>query len=423
MSEKPFDAEYAARVLERIAENDDVQKRIAPKTTGVVTKDALKGLLAMRSEDAEERVRSVLGATKFGRFTMAVRELFGLRPISTKMLSAQRERDLQQSRDYYLQEEAEAERILQARIKEAEDRERFNAPKLPREFPDAETLKQQPVIALPDADSDPTRTTKEKVPVLSLTDDWAKETPRIVSSIQKDGTTKPIAKSPPPPPAPKIPDSKVNKSVVQGILFFEVPLPVEVEKGYTRESLEFVGDYACTLVEKGVVLVYYYYGTAPYEGNGSLLAVFHDGSVDAISLGHCSCNGPLDDLSSLKRGAFFSVPNFREALSAEAKSTDYSTILACLDGKYPDPYEGDPGAQETQQFPTTEDVLPSGRARKRNGESVRGKWSHKSGVETRPNGSFVWNFEYKETPVRKKRAKKSKSRKTATKKSAKKRKK
>src|SRR6476646_1592575 len=43
--------------------------------------------------------------------------------------------------------------------------------------------------------------------------------------------------------------------------------------------------------------VYWYY-SEPYEGGGEAVALRKDGKLQAGSLGHCSCYGPIDSISS-----------------------------------------------------------------------------------------------------------------------------
>lgn len=50
------------------------------------------------------------------------------------------------------------------------------------------------------------------------------------------------------------------------------------------------------LDDVGIVEAWYYYRTAPYEGEGQLVFLTADGEWGETSLGHCSCYGPCENI-------------------------------------------------------------------------------------------------------------------------------
>lgn len=61
-------------------------------------------------------------------------------------------------------------------------------------------------------------------------------------------------------------------------------------------SISELDDYDLKILARaGFVEVWYWYGTAPYEGTGELIGRNADGKWADISLGHCSCYGPVED--------------------------------------------------------------------------------------------------------------------------------
>jgi len=410
MSKMSIDAEYTARMLERIAQNEEVQKRIMPKITGKVDNDCIQGLVAMRIEDKEKlakdnafKAEEILSSTTFGKFTIAVRKLLGLPAVSRKSIATCVFRK-------GLLEEAEKEVGFQAIIKKSGLYKRLNSPTRPHDFPDAETMKIQPAIAYPDEDSDPTRKRSIGEIIKDCNELMAYGNTTVSSEKEEpfyEATKKPEPSVPPPPPPPL--DTKVNVTIIQGIIFYELPIPTSFNN-YDREDLTdsfrdyYAGD-VCNLVEKNVLFVIYWYGAAPYEGAGDLVVVFDDGSVDTIGLGHCSYNGPLDDLSAVKRGAYKDIATFRQSVSQEARERDYSTILAFVDGGYELSKVDAPGAQTIQEFPGF--AYATGQPSQNPSAPITG-------------GVVNFSISYKENKPAKKRAKKAK--KKVTKKSAKRKK-
>lgn len=393
MSKKPFDAEFTARVMERIASDEDAQKRIAPKTKGIVDKDVHLALKTMRIEEQKNRVavstaevEVAFRSTTFGKFTIAVRRLFGLPAVSRKSIDAYVFRQSLRAEAENVRLAHAAERSFQEKIKDTKVYNLLYSPPKPRDFPDAKTMKTQPVSAALDADPDPCTSAAAIEPA---------KAPQLGFSIDpKTAATKPMVI---PPQPVEVPDTKVNITIIQGIIFYELPLPTSFS-GYDRDDLtdqlrEHESDALCRLVEKNVLFVIYWYGSAPYEGAGDLVVVFDDGSVDTIGLRHCSCNGPLDDLTCVKRGAFKDFATFRQSLSQEARERDYSTILAFVDGGYELPKVDAPGAQTIQEFPgfAYVTVPPSQKAH----ETL--------------DGSILRSIAYKENKPAKKRAKKAKT--------------
>lgn len=62
--------------------------------------------------------------------------------------------------------------------------------------------------------------------------------------------------------------------------------------------------------------VWHNYWSASWEGGGWMIVKYADGRWDCISLAHCSCNGPLDDLRS--EGVFATLDDLIAAHSKEA---------------------------------------------------------------------------------------------------------
>lgn len=358
--------------------------------------DARKAMATVYASEAEKYAIEAAVSTRFGRVVAFTRQFFGLSPVSRKAIHRQTLRvfseSLKRSRQEELEDKVNYEKILQ-RAKNLD-----SLKVVPQQWPDKKTMKTQPVVALPDGDSDPTRTTA----AIEIEKSFQEMVPVEKYEPFVEATRKPESPAPTPPPAPKVKDTKVNRTLLQGIIVYEVPL-YDGSGYYERTPLEFSDSDAGTMVGQGVAFVYYNYGQASYEGTGYLVVVFHDGSVDTISLGHCSCNEPLDDLGGLKPGAYKDLQAFRDSLSLEAANRDYSTILAFINGEYPDPDIRTPGAQTVQKFPTLADIEPT------------------------PPSTVTFSVSFSDAkPIRKKRAKKTikKSKaKKATKQSAKRRRK
>lgn len=71
--------------------------------------------------------------------------------------------------------------------------------------------------------------------------------------------------------------------------------------------------------------VWHNYATEPYEGSGWAILRYSDGRWDCINLGHCSCNGPLDDVR--KEGVFASL----DELVARHSKDAYGEFEAVVD--------------------------------------------------------------------------------------------
>jgi hypothetical protein len=295
--------------------------------------DARIAMVVANEKDVYERAYAHARSTLRGRFAIFARQFFGFAPLSDSAVKEQTRREKLEAIAIATQEEREAQERLNKLL---EERQAFNKPWLEREWPDKDTMQTQPVIAAPAEEDLKPQSYDRPEPFV-------------------EATRAPVEKKEEPPPVTPVLDTKVNVNVLQGIIFYELPIPTS-HGGYDRSDLtdelrdSRSGD-LCNLVEKNALFVIYWYGSGSYEGSGDLVVVFDDGSVDTISLGHCSCNGPLDDLSALKRGAYKDIATFRQGLTSEARERDYSTILAFVDGAYELPKVNTPGAQTIQEFP------------------------------------------------------------------------
>jgi hypothetical protein len=120
----------------------------------------------------------------------------------------------------------------------------------------------------------------------------------------------------------------MNDKMVNGVRLVQVAPP---DGNYgTSEELD---DYDLDHLPVGTKAVWYWYTTAPYEGDGYALIELMSGEWLMHYMGHCSCYGPLEHISEASRWpsieAFVagitdeyreSVRPILEAIRAEAKA-------------------------------------------------------------------------------------------------------
>ena len=71
--------------------------------------------------------------------------------------------------------------------------------------------------------------------------------------------------------------------------------------------------------------VWHNYQSGSYDGSGWMIVRYADGRWDCINMGHCSCNGPLDDLKA--EGIFTSLDDLVAHHSKEAYG-EFDAVLA-----------------------------------------------------------------------------------------------
>ena len=101
-------------------------------------------------------------------------------------------------------------------------------------------------------------------------------------------------------------------------LLHQMPPPTSGYDPYCIAE-EALSDYDIRDIPGTVVEAWYWYATAPYEGEGFILAKHEDGGWSVADMSHCSCYGPTDRI--------------------DAAST-YPTLDAIKDGGTPEWYAG-----------------------------------------------------------------------------------